>query len=207
MRTVMATTFVSLDGVMQAPGAPDEDRDGGFADGGWVTPHVDDTVLRWMTETVGRAGALLLGRRTYEIFAAAWPLADPADPIGTVLNSIEKHVASRSLGTVTWQNSTLLTGDVPAAVAGLKRTGGGEIQVHGSGDLLQTLIAHDLVDEFQVLVCPVLLGPGKRLFGAGTVPAGLRLTGTATSGTGVVLSRYARAGKVEHGEMGAEFDR
>jgi dihydrofolate reductase len=205
MRRIVVTAFVSVDGVMQAPGAPEEDRDGGFTHGGWAVPHFDDRVGEWMTDTVGRAEALLLGRRTYEIFAASWPLADPGDPIGTVLNRIPKHVASRTLGGVTWQNSTLLGEDVPAAVAELKRGSGGEIQVHGSSDLVQTLIRHDLIDEFQVLVFPVLLGSGKRLFGAGTVPAGLRLTGTVSSGSGVVLSRYARAGEVETGAMGAEF--
>jgi dihydrofolate reductase len=206
MRRIVVTTFVSVDGVMQAPGAPDEDRDGGFAHGGWTVPHFDDRVGEWMTETVGRAGALLLGRRTYDIFAASWPLADPGDPIATVLNRVPKHVASRTLGSVSWHNSTLLGDDVPAAVADLKRGSGGEIQVHGSGGLVQTLIRHDLVDEFQVLVFPVLLGPGKRLFGSGAVPAGLRLTGTVASRSGVVLSRYARAGEVGTGAMGAEFD-
>jgi dihydrofolate reductase len=206
MRRIVVTAFVSVDGVMQAPGGPDEDRDGGFAHGGWAVPHFDDRVGEWMTGTVGRADALLLGRRTYEIFAASWPLADPGDPIGTVLNRIPKHVASRTLDSVAWHNSTLLGDDVPAAVAELKRGSGGEIQVHGSSDLVQTLIRHDLVDEFQVLVFPVLLGSGKRLFGAGTAPAGLRLTRTVSSDTGVVLSRYARAGEVETGAMGAEFD-
>ncbi|MFC4561814.1 dihydrofolate reductase family protein [Nocardiopsis mangrovi] len=204
MGRLMVTTFTTLDGVMQAPGGPDEDPDGGFEHGGWSAPHFDDMLMRRMTELIGRAGALLLGRRTYEIFAAYWPLAEPDDPIGSKLNSVPKYVASRTLDAVEWRNSTLLTGDTAAAVAELKQGGGGEIQVHGSGGLVQTLLAHDLVDEFHVLVFPVLLGSGKRLFAEGTVPAGLALADTATSSTGVLASTYTRAGGVAHGTMGPE---
>ena len=157
-----------------------------------------------MTTLVRRADALLVGRRTYDIFAANWPLAEADVPIGSKMISVRKYVASRTLDTVSWQNSTLLTGDVAEAVARLKQEGDGEIQVHGSGDLIQTLIEHDLVDEFHVLVFPVLIGSGKRLFGKGTVPAGLRHVDTATSDSGVVISTYARAGKVEYGAMGPE---
>ncbi|EST25968.1 dihydrofolate reductase family protein [Streptomyces niveus] len=204
MRKLMATTFVSLDGVMQGPGGSDEDRDGGFEHGGWSVPHFGPDLIQRMTDLVQRADALLVGRKTYDIFAATWPLAEADDPIGSKMNSVRKYVASRTLDTVSWQNSTLLTGDVAEAVARLKQEGDGEIQVHGSGDLIQTLIAHDLVDEFHVLVFPVLVGSGKRLFGRGTVPAGLKLVDTARSGSGVVISTYARAGKVEYGAMGPE---
>ncbi|MGW1015364.1 dihydrofolate reductase family protein [Streptomyces niveus] len=204
MRKLMVTTFVSLDGVMQGPGGSDEDRDGGFEHGGWSVPHFGPDLIQRMTDLVQRADALLLGRKTYDIFAATWPLAEADDPIGSKMNSVRKYVASRTLDTVSWQNSTLLTGDVAEAVARLKQEGDGEIQVHGSGDLIQTLIAHDLVDEFHVLVFPVLVGSGKRLFGRGTVPAGLKLVDTARSGSGVVISTYARAGKVEYGAMGPE---
>jgi dihydrofolate reductase len=204
MRKLMVTTFVSLDGVMQAPGGPDEDRDGGFEHGGWSAPHFDDQMMRVMTKLISGADALLLGRRTYDIFAASWPLAEADDPIGSKLNSMRKYVASRTLDSVSWQNSTLLTGDVAEAVGELKRGDGGEIQVHGSGELIQTLLAHDLVDEFHVLVFPVLIGSGKRLFGEGTLPAGLTPVGTTTSSTGVVISRYTRDGKVEYGAMGPE---
>lgn len=204
MRKLMITTFVSLDGVMQGPGGADEDRDGGFEHGGWSVPHFGPDLIQRMTTLVRRADALLVGRRTYDIFAANWPLAEADDPIGSKMNSVRKYVASRTLDTVSWQNSTLLTGDVAEAVARLKQEGDGEIQVHGSGDLIQTLIEHDLVDEFHVLVFPVLIGSGKRLFGKGTVPAGLRLVDTATSDSGVVISTYARAGKVEYGAMGPE---
>ncbi|MEV4994141.1 dihydrofolate reductase family protein [Streptomyces niveus] len=204
MRKLMVTTFVSLDGVMQGPGGSDEDRDGGFEHGGWSVPHFGPDLIQRMTDLVQRADALLVGRKTYDIFAATWPLAEADDPIGSKMNSVRKYVASRTLDTVSWQNSTLLTGDVAEAVARLKQEDDGEIQVHGSGDLIQTLIAHDLVDEFHVLVFPVLVGSGKRLFGRGTVQAGLKLVDTARSGSGVVISTYARAGKVEYGAMGPE---
>ncbi|MEV4063408.1 dihydrofolate reductase family protein [Nonomuraea dietziae] len=195
MRTLMVTTFVSLDGVMQAPGGGGEDRDGGFEHGGWAVPHMDQQLIQRMAALVGRAGALLLGRRTYDTFAATWPLAGADDPIGARMNSLRKYVASRTLESVSWQNSTLLTGDVAKAVGELKQGEGGEIQVHGSGRLIQTLLAHDLVDSFHVLVFPVLLGSGKRLFAEGTMPSGLRLVDTAASDTGVLISTYARDGR------------
>ncbi|WP_199442111.1 dihydrofolate reductase family protein [Umezawaea beigongshangensis] len=204
MRTLMVTAFTSLDGVVQGPGGSDEDREGGFEHGGWVVPHVDEVMMRRMADTVDRADALLLGRRTYDVFAASWPLTGAEDLMGSKLNSMPKHVASRTLDTVSWQNSTLLTGDVAEAVAELKRSGDGEIQVHGSGELVQTLLAHDLVDEFQLLVFPVVLGSGKRLFGRGSAPTGLALRESTTSSTGVVISTYVRVGKVEYGAMGPE---
>jgi dihydrofolate reductase len=204
MRKLMVTTMVSLDGVMQAPGGGDEDRDGGFEHGGWAVPHIGPEIFERMTELLGRADALLLGRRTYEIFAASWPLAPADDPIGARMNGLRKYVASRTLDTVSWQNSTLLTGDIAEAVGRLKRGEGGEIQVHGSGELIQTLVRHDLVDEFHVLVLPVLIGSGKRLFAEGTIPGGLELVDTMTSSTGVLVSTYARAGKLEYGAMGPE---
>ncbi|MEU4332586.1 dihydrofolate reductase family protein [Nonomuraea dietziae] len=204
MRTLMVSTFVSLDGVMQAPGGGEEDRDGGFEHGGWAVPHMDQQLIQRMAALVGRADALLLGRRTYDTFAATWPLAGADDPIGARMNSLRKYVASRTLESVSWQNSTLLTGDVAKAVGELKQGEGGEIQVHGSGRLIQTLLAHDLVDSFHVLVFPVLLGSGKRLFAEGTMPSGLRLVDTAASDTGVLISTYARDGRVEYGAMGPE---
>jgi dihydrofolate reductase len=204
MRKLMVTTFVSLDGVMQAPGGGDEDRDGGFEHGGWAVPHFDQQMIQLMTTLTSRAGALLIGRKTYDIFAATWPLAEAGDPIGAKMNSMPKYVASRTLDTVSWQNSTLLTGDVTEAVSNLKQGDGGEIQVHGSGELIQTLVEHDLVDEFHLLVFPVLIGSGKRLFAKGTIPSRLKLVDTATSSTGVLISTYARDGKVEYGAMGPE---
>ncbi len=204
MRKLMVTAVMSLDGVVQAPGGPEEDRDGGFEHGGWAVPHFDESLIRRMTEVVGRAGALLVGRKTYEIFAATWPLADADDPIGARMNTLPKYVASRSLDTVTWQNSTLLKGDVAEAVRELKQGDGGEIQVHGSGGLIQTLLEHDLVDEFHLLIFPVVVGAGKRLFARGAVPARLELIERATSGTGVVVGRYVVGGKLNYGAMGPE---
>jgi dihydrofolate reductase len=205
MRKLVVGTFVTLDGVMQAPGGADEDREGGFEHGGWAVPHIDQQIIELMTEVTGRAGALLLGRKTYEGFAATWPLAGADDPIGAQMNGLPKYVASRTLDTVSWQGSTLITGDVAKAVGELKQGEGGEIQVHGSGGLIQTLLAHDLVDEFHLLVFPVLLGSGKRLFADGTIPAGLELVDGTTWGTGVFTGTYARRGKVEYGALGPEI--
>ncbi|MUN38421.1 dihydrofolate reductase family protein [Actinomadura litoris] len=204
MRKLLVTTFVSLDGVMQAPGGPEEDHDGGFEHGGWGAPHFEPAIITLMAEVTARAGALLLGRRTYEDFASTWPLAEDDDPIGAKINTMPKYVASRTLRSVEWQNSTLLDGDVPDAVRKLKEEDGGEIQVHGSGGLVQTLIRNDLVDEFHVLVFPVLVGKGKRLFAEGTVPAGLRLENATTFGTGVIACTYTRVGGLAYGAMGPE---
>lgn len=204
MRTLVVTEFVSMDGVVQGPGGPDEDRDGGFAHGGWAAPYIDDEVLARAIGGAARADALLLGRRTYEEFAATWPLAPADDPIGSRWTAVRKYVVSRTLTSVAWQNSTLLEGDVVDAVAELKRSDGGEIQVHGSIRLVGTLLAHDLVDELQLVVMPVLIGSGKRLFGSGTVPARFDLVASATTRSGVVVGRYARAGAITYGAVGPE---
>jgi dihydrofolate reductase len=204
MRTLMVAAFISLDGVVQAPGGPDEDRDGGFEHGGWAVPHIDDEVLARAIGFTARADALLLGRRTYEEFAATWPLAGADDPIGSKWNAVPKYVASRTLTSVSWQNSTLLDGEAADAIAELKKSDGGEIQVHGSGQLVQTLLAHDLVDELHLVVIPVLIGSGKRLFGSGTVPARFDLVASATTRSGVVVGRYARAGAITYGALGPE---
>jgi dihydrofolate reductase len=204
MRNLMVTEFVSLDGVVQAPGGPDEDRDGGFAHGGWAAPYIDDEVLARAIGVTARADALLLGRRTYEEFAATWPLAPADDPIGSKWTAVRKYVASRTLTSVSWQNSTLLSGDTVGAVTELKKSDGGEIQVHGSIQLVQTLLAHDLVDELQLVVIPVLIGSGKRLFGSGTVPARFDLVASGTTRSGVVVGRYARAGALTYGAVGPE---
>ncbi len=201
MSKLVVVTFVSLDGVMQAPGGPDEDRSGGFEYGGWLVPHFDEAMGRTMVERTQQADGLLLGRKTYEIFAAHWPRVGGDDPIGAKLNSVRKYVASTTLDTVDWNNSTLLSGDVAGAVAELKRQAGGEIQVMGSGELIQTLMRHDLVDEYRLMVFPVLLGSGKRLFADGTMPAGLELAEATTSSTGVAIHTYRRAGEVQHGSF------
>jgi len=202
MRKLVVGTFLTLDGVMQAPGGPDEDRDGGFRHGGWLVPYFDEKFGEIMTEWTARAGAFLLGRRTYEIFAGSWPKStDPADAIATVLNTRPKFVASRTLDRLAWNNSHLLEGDVAEAVANLKAQEGGEMQVHGSGNLLQTLLAHDLVDTLRIWLFPVVLGSGKRLFGEGTIPRRFRLVDTQQSTTGAVLHVYERAGDLTYGEM------
>jgi dihydrofolate reductase len=202
MRKLVAGTFLTLDGVMQAPGAPDEDREGGFRHGGWLVPYFDEKLGAIMTEWIKRAGAFLLGRKTYAIFAAYWPkVTDPADEIAAALNTRPKFVASRTLAQLDWNNSRLLEGDVAQAVAKLKAEDGGEIQVHGSGALLQTLLKHDLVDTLRVWHFPVVLGAGKRLFGEGTLPRSFRLVGTQATRTGAVLQVYERAGGLRYGEF------
>jgi dihydrofolate reductase len=201
MGKLVVGTFVSVDGVMQAPGGPDEDREGGFEAGGWSFGYWDDTMFQAITELTLRADALLLGRRTYEIFAAHWPRVGDEDPVAAKLNSVPKYVASRTLERVDWRNSTLLEGDAGEAVPRLKEDVDGEIQVTGSWRLIQTLLRHDLVDEYRLWVFPVVLGAGKRLFGDGAVPAGLRLTGTTTSTTGVVIHTYERSGDIRFGSF------
>jgi dihydrofolate reductase len=203
VRKLVVGTFTTLDGVMQAPGGPDEDRDGGFRHGGWLVPYFDEKFGEIMTEWTKRAGAFLLGRKTYEIFAGSWPKStDPADESATALNTRPKFVASRTLDKVTWNNSHLLKGDVAEEVAKLKAQEGGEIQVHGSGHLLQTLLRHDLVDTLRIWSFPVVLGTGKRLFGEGTIPGSFRLIDTQQSTTGAVLHVYERAGDLRYGEVG-----
>ena len=206
MRKLAVSTFLTLDGVMQAPGGPDEDRDGGFEHGGWSVPFFDEQMIQIVTDWTSKAGALLLGRKTYDIFAASWPLLSDDDPIAAVLNNIPKHVASRTLTSVEWNNSSLLSGDVAGDVARLKQQDGGEIQVHGSGALIQTLLKHDLIDEYRLLIFPVLVGSGKRLFGDGTIPRGLKLADITTSGTGVTINTYERDSDLAYGAMGAEID-
>ena len=206
MRKLVVETFSSLDGVMQAPGGPDEDRDRGFSHGGWVVPYLDD-LLAPANAGVDELSALLLGRKTYEEFAASWPLVGDDNPVAAKFNRVPKYVASRTLTSADWNNSTVLTGDVAESVAELKRQPGtGEIQVHGSSELIQTLLRHDLIDEYRVKVFPVLIGTGKRLFGDGTLPRTLTLVDSTTSPNGVTMSTYARAGELRTGFYGAEFD-
>src|SRR5574341_2254750 len=184
-------TFLSLDGVMQAPGAPDEDREGGFEHGGWSDAYADDPFGQTVEKWFEAADAFLLGRKTYEIFAGYWPtVTDEDNTIATKLNRLPKYVASRTLDKVAWENSSLLQGDVADAVAKLKDQPGNELQVHGSGNLAQTLIKHGLIDEYHLLVYPVVIGEGKRLFADGTVPAALRLIDNRATTSGVVISRY-----------------
>ena len=197
MRKLVVSTFMTLDGVMQAPGGPGEDPTGGFAHEGWSVNYWDDAMGQRMGELMGKPFDLLLGRKTYEIFAAHWPHA--TDPGAKVLNSATKHVASRTLAKVDWANSRLIEGDVPEQVAKLKAEDGPEIQVHGSSNLIETLQKHNLVDEYRVMIFPLALGTGKRLFADGTIPAGLRLVDSSASSTGVLMATYERAGEIEYG--------
>jgi dihydrofolate reductase len=202
MRKLVVSTFMTLDGVMQAPGGPEEDPTEEFTHGGWAVPHWDDLIGQHMGELMGKPFDLLLGRKTYEIFAAHWPHVD--DPGAAELNSATKHVASRTLDKVDWVNSTLIEGDVAEYVARLKEGEGPEIQVHGSSDLLQTLLENDLVDAYRLMIFPVVLGTGKRIFGDGTIPKGLKLVDSKTSSTGVLIATYQPAGEVEIGSFALE---
>ena len=199
MRKLIASTMVSLDGVMQAPGGPDEDRSGGFTNGGWSVGYWDDRMGQVMGDFMGRPFELLLGRRTYEIFAAYWPHSSEAG--AEALNGARKHVASRTLKNVEWNNSALIKGDVPMYVSELKKQSGPEIQVHGSGDLIQSLLRNDLIDEFHLWTFPAVLGSGKRLFAGGAIPAGLKVVDVTTSSTGVVIATYERAGEIKYGSF------
>jgi dihydrofolate reductase len=200
MRKLIVNTMLSLDGVMQSPGGPDEDPTGGFSLGGWGATYVDEEMLSRVAES--GPYELLLGRGTYEIFAAHWPYDE--GPIADQLNTTRKHVASTTLDNVEWNNSTLIRGDVADYVTALKSQDGPEIQVHGSPGLVQTLLEHDLIDEFRMWIFPVVIGTGKRFFGDGTIPAALNLVDSKVSKTGVTINVYERAGDINPGSF--EFD-
>jgi dihydrofolate reductase len=197
MRKLAVNTFISLDGVMQSPGGPDEDPTGGFTLGGWGAPYFDEEMMQRVAESAPYE--LLLGRGTYEIFAAHWPYDE--GPIADQLNSTRKHVASTTLEQVLWNNSTLIKGDVAEYVATLKSQDGPEIQVHGSPGLVQTLLEHDLIDEFRMWIFPVVIGTGKGFFGKGAIPAGLKLLDSKVSTTGVTINVYERAGEINPGSF------
>ncbi len=191
--------FVTVDGVLQAPGGPEEDPEGGFAFGGWSFPYGDQDFGVAMSDWFTHASAFLLGRRTYEIFASHWPrVTDPADPIAGKLNALPKYVASRTLTSADWQHSTIVS-DVVAEVGRLKEQPGDELQLHGSGGLAQTLIEHDLIDEYRLLTFPVHLGSGKKLFRDGARPSALRLLSSQVTSTGVVIASYAPDGSPRTG--------
>jgi dihydrofolate reductase len=200
MRKLILLMNMSLDGVVQAPGGPDEDPTGGFPVGGWAANYYDEAMLERVAQSAPYE--LLLGRGTYEIFAAHWPYDE--GPIADHLNSTPKHVASRTLDRVEWANSTLIEGDVPDYVRRLKGEDGPEIQVHGSPGLTQTLLEHDLIDEFRLLIFPLAIGTGKRLFGDGTIPIALKLVDSQVSATGVTTNVYERAGEIDAGSF--EFE-
>ena len=206
MRPLVVTTFVTMDGVMQAPGGAGEDPSGGFSHEGWLVPHFDEDlgeqINRWFTG----AQDFLLGRTTYEIFYASWPKMISDDPVSQGINFKKKYVASRTLSSVEWDTAELLQGDVGDAVRKLTAEDGGELQVHGSAGLIQTLLTEDLIDELRLVVFPVVLGEGKRLFGDGAIPRTWKLTAQATSSTGALMLSYQRGGEVETGYMGPESE-
>ena len=199
MRKLVVTTFVTLDGVMQAPGGPGEDDDGGFDQGGWSVGYWDERMGEFALEIHLGAGGVVFGRKAYEILGGYWPRVGDDDPMAAKLNAVPKYVASRTLETLEWRNSTLLEGDVAEAVARLKAEDGEYLLVIGSSALIQTLLRHDLVDTFKVWTFPVVVGEGKRLFGDGAMPAGLALTDLQTSTTGVTVATYERAGEIKGG--------
>jgi dihydrofolate reductase len=205
MRKLLVTTFLTLDGVMQAPGGPEEDPSEDFAYGGWSVNYFDDDVGRAMDKVMAKPFDLVLGRKTYEIFAAFWPNA-PEEAGGKPLNDATKYVASRTFSqdSLEWEKSVLIEGDVAEGVAALKQQDGPELQVHGSCNLLQTLLSHNLIDEFHLLVFPVVVGSGKRLFADGTVPSGLKLVESMVSTSGVMIGRYIPAGDIPIGSFAAE---
>jgi dihydrofolate reductase len=197
------TTFLTVDGVYQGPGGPTEDTRGGFDRGGWLAPHFDEAGGQFQTENFSKVDAFLLGRRTYEIFAAYWPQhADPDDPIANSLNVLPKYVVSTTLRSADWQPTTILSGDMPAEVARLKAGPGRELQVHGSGVLVRSLLEHDLVDELRLLVFPVIVGAGLRLFPDSGVATGLRLADSRTTPSGVAIHVYQPIGRPEFGTVG-----
>jgi dihydrofolate reductase len=201
MRRLIVSSFVSLDGVMQAPGGPQEDRSGGFVLGGWSFSFWDEIMVQAMSGFDGKDRELLLGRRTYEIFEAHWPYQPSDDPTAKALNDARKHVASRTLKSLQWSNASLLGQDVVTAVAALKEQQGLDLQVIGSAGLVQTLQAAALIDEYNVWTFPVVLGHGKRLFEASAKPQALRVVNTQASTTGVVMSTYVPAGEVPLGSF------
>jgi dihydrofolate reductase len=198
MRKIIVLTFISLDGVMQAPGGPGEDDSGNFKYGGWTVPFFDDALGKVMAEQMDRPFDLLLGRKTFEIFAGYWPQHEEE---GAGINKATKYVASNSLKTHAWHKSVFLSGDVAKEIKKLKQQAGPELQVHGSANLIQTLLEHDLVDEFWLKIFPVTLGAGKRLFDKGTIPASFALVESKSVPSGVIIANFKRVGEVKTGSF------
>jgi dihydrofolate reductase len=198
MKKIIVLTFMTLDGVMQAPGGPEEDTSGGFEYGGWSVPYFDDFMGKVMADQLSKPFDLLLGRKTYDIFAAYWPHHNDELP---EINQASKYVASRKPQNFTWEKSILLRGDIAEAVRQLKSGDGPDLQVHGSGDFIQTLLKHDLVDEFWLKIFPITLGKGKRLFADGTIPAAFSIAESAITPQGVIVVSYKRAGDIKVGSF------
>lgn len=205
MRKIVTGAMISLDGVMQAPGGPQEDPIGGFKHGGWAAPHFDETLGKSVDEMFSRPFDLLLGRKTYDIFAAHWPYVGADDPIGPLFDRINKYVATRNPDLkLDWRNSQILGADAVAAVKKLKSEEGPDLLTQGSTDFLQTLFRNDLVDEISISIFPIVLGRGKKLFGDGAFPAALKLVDSKVSGSGVTMNKYVRDGEIVTGSF--EFE-
>ena len=198
MRKIIVLTFMTLDGVMQAPGGPGEDDSGGFTYGGWTVPYFDEFLGKVMTEQMSKPFDLLLGRKTFEIFASYWPYHEAE---GSGINNATKYVVSNTLTTHEWKKSVFLKGNVVDEMKKLKQQDGPDLQVHGSWNLIQTLMEHDVIDEFWLKIFPVTLGMGKRLFDTGTFPASYTLVESKTSPLGVMIATFKRAGKVKTGSF------
>lgn len=199
MRKLIVLTFVTLDGVMQAPGGPEEDPSGGFKYGGWSMPYFDEVVGQAMGEQMGHPFDLLLGRKTYDLFAGFWPKA--TDPTGDVINRATKYVVTHRPVSTDWKKTVPIEGDVVGKIKRLKEEDGPEIQVHGSSNLIQTLLKNDLVDEFWLKIFPITLGSGKRLFGDGTLPAEFKVAKSVVSPGGTIIASYRRSGDVKTGSV------
>ncbi|WLQ05923.1 dihydrofolate reductase family protein [Arthrobacter oryzae] len=194
------TQFLTLDGVSQGPGSPEEDASDGFSKGGWFVPYLDEEFVKLAADWLGRADALLFGRRTYDNFSRDWPrITDPDDPFTEKMNGLPKYVASRSLKTADWAPTTILSGDIAAQVSELKQESGRELQIHGSATLAQSLLAAGLLDELRLVIAPVVLGSGRRLFPEGGAEAGLRLIRNETTPGGLAVHVYESAGLPEYG--------
>jgi len=215
MRKIIVQSFITLDGVMQSPGGPYEDQTGGFSYGGWAVNYFDESMMKFVGESNAKPFALLLGRRTYEIFAAHWPYVNEKhgenpkenaldDPFADALNAARKYVVSEVPLALSWNNTTTITGNVVEEIQKLKDEDGPELQMHGSANLIQTLLKHDLVDEFRLMIFPITLGGGKKLFADGTQPLAFKLVRSAISSTGVIMAVYEKAGAVQIGT--AEFE-
>jgi dihydrofolate reductase len=198
MRKIIVLSFITLDGVMQGPGGPTEDTSGNFTYGGWTVPYFDEFLGGIMAEQMSKPFDLLLGRKTFEIFASYWPDHEEEGP---GINQANKYVASNTLTEHEWRKSVFLSGDVVEEIKKLKGQDGPDLQVHGSGNLIQTLLEHDLVDEFWLKIFPVTLGMGKRLFGNGTIPASFTLIDAKSSQSGVIIATFKRAGEVKTGSF------
>jgi len=204
MRKVIATTFLSLDGIMQAPGGPEEDTDGGFNYGGWTFHYWDGVMGEVMDKGMSKPFDLLLGRRTYDIFAAHWPRVEEGDLIADKFNAATKYVATSSPDSLSWKNTVALDADIPGSVRKLAQSDGPDLLIQGSSQLIHALLAHDLIDEFNLWIFPLVLGHGKGFFGTDAKPGALTLVSSQASSTGVIINTYHKAGEIKTGSFALE---